>query len=115
MSKLFLNEEQKEYLKTILDKPHYDVTDLFYKKYKITLNRSQVKHYREKLKVPCSVKGLGQFKKGCIPHNKQKIGYEFTSTDGYTYVKDIYGNNIMVKFQKTVVWCFLTKTKLILI
>lgn len=95
--KTILNKEQKGYLLTILSKPWYDVNNLMKEKYGIELSREQIKDYRKYYHIKCEVKGLGQFKKGNIPHNKRPIGYEFVSIDNYTFIKVAEPNKYELK------------------
>lgn len=79
--------EQKMYLKKIVK--YYstkEVIKMFYKKYNIKLTKSRINHFREKYKL-YRVENTGQYKKGNIPFNKQKIGYEFKDKEGYTWKK----------------------------
>lgn len=85
-----MNNDQIEYLKQIIPSNFSkDIIDLYYKKFKITLTQYQLRKFKEKYNVKCGVYGGidGRFKKGQTPHNKKKIGDEFISKDGYTFIK----------------------------
>lgn len=85
MNKL-LNQEQHEFLiNNVSDKNSSELTKLINKEFSLNLTISQIQRYKKHHKIKSGLDT--RFKVGHRPSNKQKIGAEFTSTNGYVYVK----------------------------
>jgi hypothetical protein len=81
-----MTNEQTEYLKDII-KGHLvsEIIELYYKKYKVELDKKQIRAFKRKYKLISGVDT--KFKKQQISHNYKPIGYEFTRNDGYIMIK----------------------------
>lgn len=85
MSRLFTDEQQKFIENNVFEKTSEELTKLINQKFNLDLTVKQVRQYKKSHRLRSDINT--QFKKNQIPHNKKPIGYEFTSTDGYTYIK----------------------------
>lgn len=101
MNRIVLTDEQKEYLKSILeDYSSKEVIELIYKKYNILLNISKVKHYRERWNIKRK-ENSGRYKKGHSGTRTKNIGDEFVDSEGYIHIK-IKEPNVWVEKQRYV-------------
>lgn len=85
MSKLFTLEQEHFIKENIIGKTSEELTKLINQEFNLNLKVKQIQYYKKSHKLKSGVNT--QFKKNQIPHNKKPIGYEFTSPDGYTYIK----------------------------
>lgn len=85
MSSLFTIEQQKFVKNNVIGKTSEELTKLINQEFGLNLKTKQIQYYKKSHKLKSGINT--QFKKNQIPHNKRPIGYEFTSTDGYTYIK----------------------------
>lgn len=85
MSRLFTDEQQKFIENNVFGKTSEELTKLLNQEFNLNLETKQIQYYKKSHKLKSGINT--QFKKNQIPHNKKPIGYEFTSTDGYTYIK----------------------------
>lgn len=87
MNRIVLNNEQKDYLRSILkDYSSKEVVNMMSKKYNVNLNTSKIKHYRERWNIKRK-DNPGQYKKGHGGSRRKKIGDEFIDTEGYIHIK----------------------------
>lgn len=100
-----MNNEQIDYFKSIVfGNTRKQISNLFYEKFNIKLSEYQVRYYCEKYNVSCGFDG--KFKKGQTPHNKRKVGDEFISSDGYTFIKIAEPNTWIHKQQYIYEKCY---------
>lgn len=85
MSRLFTLEQEQFIKNNVTNKTSEELTNLVNQKFNLSLTIKQVRQYKKSHKLRSGINT--QFKKNQIPHNKKSIGYEFTSSDGYTYIK----------------------------
>lgn len=85
MNKLFTLEQQKFIKNNVFGKTSEELTKLVNQTFNLNLSIKQIKQYKKSHKLKSGINT--RFKKNQVPHNKKPVGYEFTSPDGYTYIK----------------------------
>ena len=87
MTKSILNQEEKDFvLKNYKGISTQELVDMLNKKFNRSFSFNQIRWYKKARKLNSGINF--RFKKGCIPHNKKKIGDEFIhELTGYTFVK----------------------------
>lgn len=85
MSRLFTTEQEQFVKNNVLGKTSEELTKLINKRFNLDLSIKQIRYYKKSHKLKSGINT--QFKKNQVPYNKKPIGYEFTSSDGYTYIK----------------------------
>ena len=83
MSKLFTIEQEQFIKNNVFGKTSEELTKLVNQTFNLNLTIKQ--YYKKSHKLKSGINT--QFKKKQVPHNKKPVGYEFTSSDGYTYIK----------------------------
>lgn len=103
MSRLFTIEQEQFVKNNIFGKTSEELTKLINQEFNLNLKVKQIQYYKKSHKLKSGVNT--QFKKNQIPHNKKPIGYEFTSSDGYTYIKtaepNIYQHKQIYIYEQT--------------
>jgi len=85
MSKLFTIEQEQFIKNNVFGKTSEELTKLVNQTFNLNLTIKQIQYYKKSHKLKSGINT--QFKKKQVPHNKKPVGYEFTSSDGYTYIK----------------------------
>ena len=81
----FNNREKQWILNNYVGKTSLDIANDFNREFKKNITKKQIQNFKKSRHLKSGINT--QFKKNQIPYNKKKIGDEFVSGDGYTYIK----------------------------
>lgn len=79
-------EEEKQFIKdNVKGNSSFQLTNLVNQKFNKNITVKQIQQHKKTYKLKSGVNT--KFQKNQKAHNHKQVGYEFVSTDGYTYVK----------------------------